>query len=165
MEMSETLAPTVYVSIGLALATTLFGIFVEKYYVSKWTIVFNGLGIASLALALDTSQILDACLLFSYVIVGIVLVLFISKKTFNGKNLIKHLFGSKIYGSIALAYAFNDLNGSFFTKQYLTLLENNGFPKIFDNYLLAFSWMSIITLILLASGIVIVWSHFNKKKY
>jgi hypothetical protein len=163
--MSETIAPTVFVSIGLALATTLFGIFIEKYYVSKWTILFNILGIASLALALKTYQILDACLLFVYVIGGVLLVLFISKKTFKGKNIIPHFFGSKMYGSIALVYAFNDLNGSSFTNQYLLFLESNGFPKIMDNYLLAFSWMSTISLILLASGIVLIWSYFHPKKH
>jgi hypothetical protein len=160
--MSEPIAQAVYVSLGLALLTAGFGVFVERHFVSRWTIFFNCFGVASLALALNTSQTLEFILLIIYAIIGGVLVF--SKKKFKGKNYVKHLFGSKIYGSIALAYAFNDLDGSSIAKQYLIFLESSGFPKIFDNYLLAFSWMVIVTSVLVASGIVLVWLHFNPKK-
>ena len=162
--MSEPIAEAVYVSLGLALVTTGFGVFIERHFVSKWTIFFNLVGVASLALALTRSQIPEFILLLTYAIMGGVLIL--SKKKFKGKNLVKHLFGSKIYGSIALAYAFNSIDGSNLAKQYLNFLESSGFPRIFGNNVLAFSWMVIVTSVLVASGAVIIWLHFHpiKKK-
>jgi hypothetical protein len=146
--MSEPIAQTVYVSLGLALVTTGFGVFVERHFVSFWTIVFNGAGIASLALALNTSQIFEFVLLLAYAIAGFAFILW--KRKFKRKNLLKHLFGSKIYGSIAVAYACNSIDNSNLARGYLNFLERSGFPKIFDNNVLAFSWMVIITSVLVA---------------
>lgn len=159
--MSEPIASTAIVAVGLGLFTSGFGVFVEKHYVSKWTIIFNCVGIASLALSLNTSQILEFILLFFYAFAGFAFIL--SKRNINGKNYVKHFFGSKLYGSVALAYAFNDLNGSYVSRQILSFLESFGFPPLFDNNLIIFSWILIITLVLVASLIVIAYSNLRTR--
>ncbi len=158
--MSESIASTAIVAIGLGLFTAGFGVFVEKHYVSRWTIISNSVGISSLALSLNTSQITEFVFLFLYAIAGFALI--ISGYTFNGVKIVKHFFGSKLYGSIVLVYAFDNLDGSYFSRQILYFIESLGFPNLFDNYLLFFSWLLIIALILVASLFVIVYSHLRR---
>jgi hypothetical protein len=155
--MSETIAPTIIVSLGLGLATTTFGVFVEKHYVSKWSVLFNCMGIGSLALSLKPSQTLEFVLLFAYAIIGAILVA--SKKKGKIVNGVKHLFGSKMYGAIALAYAFHDLDGSYVSTLILKWLESVGFPNFFASYIVFFSWIVILTCVLIASVIVMLRSH------
>lgn len=160
--MSETIGQTLYVSLGLALTTTAFGVFVERHFVSRWTILFNAIGIASLALSLTWSQIAEFVLLLVYAIGGVAFIVW--KRKFKGKNLLKHFFGSKIYGSIAVAYACNAIDGSNLAKQFLVFLESNGFPNTFDNNVLAFSWLLILASVLITSATVVIYLHFRPIK-
>jgi hypothetical protein len=158
--MSETsIAPVPYIAVGLGFATVIFGVFVEKHFVSKWSILFNCLSIGSLALALKPSQILEFVLLVIYAIAGAILIA--SKARGKAVTVLKHLFGSKIYGSIALAYAFNDLEGSKVSKQLLSLLGGSDF---FESHIVLFSWIIIVIGVLVASGIVLLYQHLHAKK-
>lgn len=156
--MSETIAPTAYVALTLAFMDTGFGVFVEKHFVSRWSILFNCAGVASLALSLHPSQVLEFVAFIAYAIAGASLVA--SRKKGKAITAIKQLFGSKIYGSLALAYAFYAIDDSYVSTQLLSLLESAGFPKWFDSYIAIFSWMVITTFVIIASIIV----YFKTKK-
>lgn len=160
--MSATIVPTVYVALGLGLATTAFGIFVEKHFVCKWSILFNCIGMAAMALTLKTSEVLAFILLILYAVAGAVIVF--SKWKGTVANIVKQLFGSKMYGSISLAFVANSLDGSYISKQVLYFLESQGFTKLFDSYIVFFSWILIAILVYLISGFVLLFGHQKLKK-
>jgi quinol-cytochrome oxidoreductase complex cytochrome b subunit len=111
------------------------------------------------AFAVKPSQILEFVLLIAYAIAGGLLIA--SKAKGDAVNVLKHLFGSKMYGSIALAYAFYDLEGSYISKQILGLLGGSDF---FENHIVLFSWIIIVICVFIASGIVMLRAYLKSKR-
>jgi hypothetical protein len=142
-----------WVEIVLAFATIVFGILVEKWYVSKYSIAFNAVNTIILAFTLDASQIITIILLIVYAVIGAYSI------RSKGHNTVKQLFGSKCYGSLSLALASDQLNRSFLTRSILAFLEQF-IPslQILEQNIVVFSWMMIAVVVFVIQGIVLLKS-------
>lgn len=149
--MTQGIVPESLVAVGLALFTLGYGFAVEKHFISRWSILFYCVGIFSLALSLDSSAILTIVALSTYAIVGIGLIASGKK----GKwNIVKHLFGAKVYGSIALVYALYDTDHLYLTSKFLNFLESFGFPKSFECHIIVFAWLLLMPLVIVIAVII-----------
>lgn len=169
--MSETIVPTVYGTLGMALFTIAFGIFVEKYYVGRWSIIFNCINVVFLVVSLNLSQILEMILLIIYAIMGGLLVFYKGHKRKEGRRqgdaiqVVAHLFGSKAFGSLSLAIALDGIIQPIFSTQLLTYFKAQSLAfQIFDYIPVVFSWLFLSVIVFFMAGIVLLYSYFRSKK-
>jgi hypothetical protein len=77
--------------------TTGWGIFIESWYVGRWTIVFNVAPMVVILMTVDLGGFLVPLII--YTIISIVLA------GTTGAQTLKHLVGAKSYGALTLALA------------------------------------------------------------
>ncbi|MGD6852390.1 MAG: hypothetical protein ACQCN6_10065 [Candidatus Bathyarchaeia archaeon] len=168
--MSETIVPVVYASIGMAIATIIYGILVEKHYVGKISVALNCLNVLLLAITLSQSQIWVIILLIIYASLGVALVIYKWYKKRNNQHqgtavqVAAHLFGSKLFGSLSLAIALDQFTPPVFSTQLLTFFKglHSGFG-IFQIVPVIFSWLIILCVVLILAGIVLLFTFLKNR--
>lgn len=86
----------------VALVTILIGLLIEKWYVSRSSIIANGLTWIVIIATIDLSG-LTHIIMLSWLLIGMMLV------WTKGNGEAKQLFGSKVFGSLALILGLNQL--------------------------------------------------------
>jgi hypothetical protein len=143
--------PSPIIAILFALATIIHGIFVEKHYVSRSSIWFNCANVLILILTLDFSRVMAIVFLVIYAVLGWYLI------RLKGHGEVKQLFGSKPYGSLSLALALDELNGSIWFRYILTYLEQLSHTQFefIENNIILFSWAIILIVVVIIQLVVI----------
>ncbi len=99
------LIPLVIGELIVSLFAIWWGAYVETRYASKWTITFNVVAMIVILMTLD----LEYWLYFAVVVYVIVAILIVWRVKYNPwKRRIRHLFGNKGYGSLALALGLSE---------------------------------------------------------
>lgn len=86
----------------IAFVTIGIGIFIEKWYVSRSSIVANVLTWLVILFTIDINEIINFIMIL-WLLIGLVLV------WTKGNGEVKQLFGSKVFGSLALILGLNQL--------------------------------------------------------
>ncbi len=68
--LSENFLTPIYATIGMAIVTIIIGIFIEKHFVSKYSIGLNCVNVVFLAVVLPKTEILTLFLLIVYAFLG-----------------------------------------------------------------------------------------------
>jgi len=113
--------------------------------------MFNCVNVIILAMTLDVSRVMIIILLGIYAIMGWILV------KSEGHGTMKQLFGSKPHGSLSLALALDEFNGSIWFRQLLEFLEQT-IPQLsfFESNIVLFSWV-IIGIVSFAIQGIVLW--------
>jgi len=148
-------------AILFSLITLAYGILVEKYFVEKRSVIFNALNTIVLAMTTDFFlfgiEYLGFIPLIAYVFIGWRLV------RVEGHNWAKHPFGCKVYGSLSLALAINDFNGSSWFMPFLNMLgffihsDNPLYSSLdfFQSNIVLFSFLAILIVVIILQIVVL----------
>lgn len=143
--------PIIPLTIGavlLALITIAFGIFFEKYYVGRNSMIFNSLNVLILAMTINIPAS-TLILLIIYAAMGW------ASTRVTGYSAAKQLFGSKVYGSLSLALALDETDGSAWAKNLLEFLASKvSVFQFFGDKIVVFACLIIGLLVMLGQVIV-----------
>lgn len=125
-------------AIIFALVTIAFGIFFEKYYVGRNSMIFNSIDVLVLGMTIELSQTALAALVV-YAIIGWVLT------RVKGYQWVKQAFGSKAYGALSLSLALNNVNQLWWASNLLNwLISGQSSFEFFADKLVVFAWLVLL---------------------